>query len=188
MCVSIIRMPLATSLLVVLTVMFPLQSQAWVGGPFSNNSALRVGTDGVYRASITGKNTSGVARFVINSNSPSIGQFTIFHEGLIATGATDGLIDHERKLFTSTFNGFSLTGFFNAKIKSTGRSFLFDGKGKIQSTRSATVPTARTGVDDIIVNPVTGSVTVIPRVEAGDAIPLFTKIKVRGLRTGLPST
>ncbi len=158
-------------------------SMAWVGGPFSNNSPLRTGTDGTYKLSVTGKNLSGVARFTSSSVGDGASSFTIFHEGLVATGRTNAFIDHERKKVFGVFDGSALTGEWDARIKSTGRSFLFEGRGVIQSSRSGSVPTFTAGVADIIVDPVTGDVSVIPIVRSGDPIPLFTKIKVRGTRT-----
>ncbi len=158
-------------------------ASAWVGGPFSNNSPLPTGTDGTYKLSVTGKNLSGVARFTSDSIGDGDGSFAIFHEGLVATGQTEAFIDHERNKVFGVFNSSTLTGEWDAKIKSTGRSFLFEGKGLIQSLRSGSVPTFTSGISNIIVDPITGKVTVIPIVRAGDPIPLFTKIKVRGTRT-----
>jgi hypothetical protein len=158
-------------------------ASAWSGGPFSNNSPLRSGTDGTYKLSVTGKNLSGVARFASDSVGDGGGSFSIFHEGLVATGNTAAFIDHERKKVFGVFNSSALTGEWDARIKSTGRSFLFEGRGVIQSSRSGSIPTFTSGVSSIIVNPGTGAVTVIPIVRPGDPIPLFTKIKVRGTRT-----
>lgn len=49
-------------------------AQAWIGGPFSNNSYFGLGgDDGIYEAIATGANTLGYYRIVIANNSGSIG-------------------------------------------------------------------------------------------------------------------
>lgn len=157
---------------------------AWVGGPFSNNSALQAGTNGIYKTSITGKNLSGVARFVVDAAAQGSGQFTIFHEGQTQIGNTDAFLDHERKRFDGLLNGSALDGYFNAKIKSTGRSFLFNGNGQVQTSGvNGTVPTYATGVIITGGTSVTGTY-----LTADDPIARFTKIKVRGTRTSLATT
>jgi len=48
-------------------------AQAWIGGPFSNNSFFQpAGTDGVYEATATAVNGIGIYRFAVGNEFPGI--------------------------------------------------------------------------------------------------------------------
>lgn len=48
-------------------------AQAWIGGPFSNNSFFQpAGTDGVYEASATAINGIGIYRFTVGNEFPGV--------------------------------------------------------------------------------------------------------------------
>lgn len=75
-------------------------AQSLAGGfggpaPFQNNSPLTTGIDGVYQASVSGSNTSGVISFTINDGSQpaptilglgSTERWVIFHNGAVYRG------------------------------------------------------------------------------------------------------
>ncbi len=59
------------------------QVQAWIGGPFSNNSYFTNGDDGIYEAYATLQNGTGLFRFAVRNNGTSSES---------AAGAVNGMV------------------------------------------------------------------------------------------------
>jgi hypothetical protein len=65
-------------------------AQAWVGGPFSQNTYFGVdGDDGVYEAIATGRNAIGIFRIVVDNKGQSLG-FSTTNTGVTFTFPVSG--------------------------------------------------------------------------------------------------
>ena len=61
------------------------QVQAWIGGPFSNNSHFTLGDDGIYEAYATLQNGTGLFRFAVANSNVSTESNAGAVNGLIST-------------------------------------------------------------------------------------------------------
>jgi len=76
----------AFAIFTALVLMPASQTLAWTGGPFSNNSPLASGDDGVYEAIATTSNGLGIYRFAVRNNGSSTEAAT--GGGTLPNGAT----------------------------------------------------------------------------------------------------
>ncbi|MFV0337655.1 MAG: hypothetical protein ACK5LK_05360 [Chthoniobacterales bacterium] len=154
-------------------------TQSWAGGfggpaPFQNGSPLTSGIDGVYQASVSGSNSSGVISFTISSGyqgTSAMENWVIFRNGAVYRGPVavnfvderiTGVLDTDgtaitapdvagTKIITSDY----ATGDFSAQIDLKDPMGKFDGEGDLYpmgNLNSAQVLT-------VTVDPVTGELT-----------------------------
>lgn len=105
--------------------------------PFTNGSPLPTGDDGVYQASMRGKNLSGIFTFTYSSgavSSSSANNYYVFVNGQvysgsvqasISTSSISGVLDT-----SSSANGVTGSGYFNGSIDKNSSTAAFDGDGK----------------------------------------------------------
>ncbi len=160
------KTPLAAVLLALAAaaIMLPCVANAHVGGPWSNDSYGENGSDGTYRAVITGPNTSGLLVLVSSSEAFVQGYGFVYTHGLSSIVATESLVDPPARAMNAVFGtidpwtispintispvGPEMTGAFEAKITSTGLNFRFEGEGSF-AYADPTIPITTVSNDTI---------------------------------------
>lgn len=124
--------------------------------PFTNGSPLPSGDDGVYQASMRGKNLSGIFSFAYSSGVISTPRtYYVFVNGQvyagtvqasISTSSISGVLDT-----SSSENGVTGGGYFNGSIDKNSSTAAFDGDGKFtlvdgsnSSSSSSSITTTQT--------------------------------------------
>jgi len=145
---------------------------AWVGGPFSNDTADNNGADGIHSAVLRGPNLTGVLQMPIGAAATGVGGVaSVVLEGVIATGEVLGTADVPGRTMAgliasrteSTFQiadggldnadvvlelpGASAPGSFKAKITQTSPAFTWEGDGTMQNFASVTGIDPETGLE-----------------------------------------
>jgi hypothetical protein len=83
------------SALLTIFALFTSQTFAWVGGPYSSNTADGV-TSGIFQYTVRGTNVSGMSRFSQNVNAAYNSQFgdsVIYYNGVTYYGESYGIVD-----------------------------------------------------------------------------------------------
>lgn len=129
------------------------QTMAWTGGPFSNNSSLSGGDDGVYEAIATMSNGVGLYRFGVRNNGASSQAATA---GGTATTATSSNVQFNAGIL----NAYSSNVWFYKGITYYGTAF---GMANSDMGIVSAVGNATTSVGGEVPNPALGQV-VLPSI------------------------
>ncbi|PTX93332.1 hypothetical protein DB345_17120 [Spartobacteria bacterium LR76] len=170
--------------------------------PFTNGSPLPTGDDGVYQASMRGKNLSGIFTFTYSSgavSSSSSNNYYVFVNGQvysgsvqasISTSSISGVLDT-----SSSASGVTGSGYFNGSIDKNSSTAAFDGDGKFtlvdgndsaDSSYSTTTTHTYTSSDGSTVTETSSQST-----DSSTGGPTFAgsyNFKFQGVRAYIPAT
>jgi len=185
------------------------------GGPWDNDSTDGTQGGGLHSAVMTGPNLTGVVQLNIDPQAAldNPGIFVVFHEGNIASGEAQGIINHPERMVAGTLSGdieetidlsgtaFSVTrpqtgGAFIADIYQTYPTYQWEGEGQIDTVATDTVYSAfenstSTTTETVVSN---GNTTVTTGTDSvnvdGSIIAIGSTVKftIRGIRTFAAAT